>query len=300
VTANPLPAVVAFARVAHHASFTRAAAELAVSPSALSQTVRALESQLGVRLLNRTTRRVGLTEHGARFLERVQPGLDQIDAAFDDLDDVRGRPTGLLRINLSRLAAKLLILPRLGEFMARYPELQLELFADDTLADLVAGGFDAGIRLGECLARDMVAVPISGMQRGVVVATPAYFERHPPPLTPADLATHDCIRFRLPGSGRMMSWYFGRDGREYEVEVRGRMICNDDAMACSVARDGFGLAQLFEDSVRDDLASGRLVQVLHDDTPPFAGFHIYYPAREQLPTKLRVFVDFLREPLQVA
>ena len=167
---HPLPAVAAFARVARHGSFTRAADELDVSPSALSQTVRTLEAQLGVRLLNRTTRRVALTEHGERFLQQVMPGLQQIDAAFADLDYLRGRPSGTLRINLPAVAAEHLVNPHLPGFLARYPEVRVELFVDRALADIVAGGFDAGIRLGECLARDMVAVPVGPMQRQAIVA----------------------------------------------------------------------------------------------------------------------------------
>ncbi|MGO4261479.1 LysR substrate-binding domain-containing protein [Lysobacter sp. TAB13] len=295
MAAHPLPAVLAFARVAHFGSFTRAAAELEISPSALSQTVRGLESKLGVRLLNRTTRQVSLTEHGARFLDQIGPGLAQIEAAFDDLDAVRHRPTGRLRINVGRTAAKVLVEPRLPEFLARYPELEVELFADDTLADLVAGGFDAGIRLGECLARDMIALPVGGMQRQVIVATPGYFEHRDKPRTPQELVGHECIRLRLPGSRRLYPWEFGRDGRDFEVDVEGRLIFNDGMMILSAARAGLGMAQLFEPIAREDVRAGRLVEVLGDYQPPFPGFYIYYPARKQLPTKLRVFVDFMRE-----
>ncbi|RDZ26501.1 LysR family transcriptional regulator [Lysobacter silvisoli] len=293
MAAHPLPAVIAFARVAHLGSFTRAAAELEVSTSALSQTVRGLEERLGVRLLNRTTRRVGLTEHGARFLAQVGPGLAQIDAAFDDLDAVRERPTGRLRINAGRIAIRSLIEPRLPEFLARYPDVQVELFADDTLADLVAGGFDAGIRLGECLARDMVARPIGGPQRTIVVGSPDYYARRGTPRVPEDLIHHDCIRQRLPGSGRMQPWEFTRDGRDFEVDVGGRLIFNDSSLARAPLLAGLGLGQLFPVLVADHLAAGRLVQVLDRYTPPFPGFHIYYTARRQLAPKLRAFVDFM-------
>lgn len=289
----PLPAVFAFARVAHHASFTRAAAELAVSPSALSQTVRALEAQLGVRLLNRTTRRVGLTEQGARFLQQVTPGLRQIDAAFEDLDFLRDRPAGALRINLPQIAAELLVRPRLASFLARYPQVQVELFVDRTLADLVAGGFDAGIRLGESLARDMIALPVGPMQRQVVVGAPAYFARHAPPETPQALVGHECIRYRR-SNGRLMAWEFTRDGRDFEVEVEGRLVVNASELALDLARDGLGMTQVFEAQVVEDLATGRLLRVLDNWQVPFPGFHIYYPAREHLPPKLRVFVDHLR------
>lgn len=291
---NPLPAVVAFARVAHHGSFTRAAAELDVSASALSQSVRALEVRLGVRLLNRTTRRVGLTEQGRRFLQQVAPGLQQIDAAFADLDFLRDRPAGTLRINLPAIAAEQLICPRLPAFLARYPDVTVELYADRTLADIVAGGFDAGIRLGESLARDMVAVPLGPPQRQRIVATPDYFARHGVPGNPAELIGHECIRWRRSDT-RIQPWEFSRDGRDFQVEVAGRLVVNDSAVALSALRCGAGLAQVFAWQVADDVASGRLQSVLDAWQAPFPGWYIYYPAREQMPPKLRVFIDHLRE-----
>jgi len=291
----PLSAVFAFVRVAHHASFTRAAVDLDVSPSALSQTVRALETYLGVRLFNRTTRRVGLTEQGERFLQQVSPGLRQIDAAFADLDFLRDRPAGRLRINLPRIAAERLVLPRLPAFLARYPDVQVELFIDPALTDLVEGGFDAGIRLGESLGRDMVALPVGPQQRQVVVAAPGYFRQHPPPGTPQALVEHECIRYRR-SNGRLMAWEFTREGRDFEVEVTGRLIVNESELALRLARAGLGLTQVFEAQVGEDLASGRLLRVLDDWQAPFPGFYIYYPAREHLPPKLRVFVEHLRAP----
>ncbi|WP_369977119.1 LysR family transcriptional regulator [Xanthomonas bundabergensis] len=293
MAASPLPAVVAFARVAHHASFTRAADELGVSASALSQTVRALEAQLGVRLLHRTTRRVALSEHGARFLERVRPGLAQIEAAFLDLDTVRERPAGRLRITLPRVVADQLVMPWLPSFLARYPQIEVELCVDPALVDVVAEGFDAGIRLGECLARDMIAVPLGPMQRQVICAAPAYFRRHRPPQTPADLVDHDCIVHRM-SNGRRMAWEFTRDGRDFEVEVSGTLVFNDSALTHAAALAGMGLAQGFESVVADDVAAGRLVRVLDDWQQPFAGFYLYYPAREHLAPKLRAFIDHMR------
>ncbi|UYB51852.1 LysR family transcriptional regulator [Xanthomonas sp. AM6] len=293
MAASPLPAVVAFARVAHHASFTRAADELGVSASALSQTVRTLEAQLGVRLLHRTTRRVALSEHGARFLERVSPGLAQIEAAFLDLDAVRDRPAGRLRITLPRVVADQLVMPWLPSFLARYPQIEVELCVDAALVDVVAEGFDAGIRLGECLARDMIAVPLGPMQRQVICAAPAYFRRHPVPQTPADLVEHDCIVHRM-SNGRRMAWEFTRDGRDFEVEVNGTLVFNDSGLTHAAALAGLGLAQGFESVVAADVAAGRLVRVLDDWQQPFAGFYLYYPAREHLAPKLRVFIDHLR------
>lgn len=293
MAASPLPAVVAFARVAHHASFTRAADELGVSASALSQTVRALEAQLGVRLLHRTTRRVALSEHGARFLERVKPGLAQIEAAFLDLDTVRERPAGRLRITLPRVVADQLVMPWLPSFLTRYPQIEVELCVDSALVDVVAEGFDAGVRLGECLARDMIAVPLGPMQRQVICAAPGYFRRHPPPQTPADLVEHDCIVHRM-SNGRRMAWEFTRDGRDFEVEVTGTLVFNDSGLTHAAALAGLGLAQGFESVVAADVAAGRLLRVLDDWQQPFAGFYLYYPAREHLAPKLRVFIDHLR------
>ncbi|MBB4127814.1 DNA-binding transcriptional LysR family regulator [Xanthomonas translucens] len=293
MAASPLPAVVAFARVAHHASFTCAADELGVSASALSQTVRTLEAQLGVRLLHRTTRRVALSEHGARFLEQVKPGLAQIEAAFLDLDTVRDRPAGRLRITLPRVVADQLVMPWLPSFLARYPQIEVELCVDSALVDVVAEGFDAGIRLGECLARDMIAVPLGPMQRQVICAAPDYFRRHPPPQTPADLVDHDCIVHRM-SNGRRMAWEFTRDGRDFEVEVSGTLVFNDSGLTHAAALAGLGLAQGFESVVAADVAAGRLLRVLDDWQQPFAGFYLYYPAREHLAPKLRVFIDHLR------
>lgn len=294
-----LPGVAAFARVARHASFSRAAAELDVSPSSLSQTIRTLERRLGVRLFNRTTRRVALTEYGTRFLEQVGPGLDRIESALLDMEDVRDVPTGRLRVNLPRIAAERLVLPRLAEFRRRHPRVEVELFVEAALSDLVAGGFDAGIRLGECLARDMVALPVGPPQRQVVVASPAYLARHGRPRTPQDLIGHACVRYRR-SNGRLMPFEFSRDGRDFEVQVDGALIANDSELSRRMALDGLGLAQLFESQAAEDVAAGRLERVLDDWQQPFEGFYVYYPAREQMAPKLRTFVDLLREPAPAA
>ncbi len=296
IVSHSLSAVAAFVRVAHHASFTRAAEELEVSPSALSQTVRTLERQLGVRLFNRTTRRVALTDNGQRFLQQVAPGLRQIDDAFRDMDFLRDRPAGHLRINLPSVVAERMVAPHLPAFMARWPDVQVELFVDPALADLIAGGFDAGIRLGESLAREMVALPIGPMQRQVIVATPDYFQQHPVPAEPADLVHHECVRYRR-SNGRIMAWEFTRAGRDFEVEVGGRLIVNDSDLGLVLVRQGLAMSQVFEAQVEAELRSGALVRVLEDWQLPFAGFHIYYPAREHLPPKLRVFIDHLRTVL---
>lgn len=291
-----LPAVAAFARVAQHASFTRAAAELGVSPSALSQTVRLLEERLGMRLLNRTTRRVGVTEAGAVFLQRVLPALEQLGAAFSELDELRGKPAGTLRISLPRLALSTLIAPLLDPFCRAYPEVRLELIADDRLVDLVGEGYDAGIRLGERLAQDMIAVRATREQRIAVVGSPEYFRRNPEPKVPADLHEHPCMRFRF-SSGVLYRWEFGRDGQDFEIDVDGPLICNDNVLMIHAAKQGLGLTHIMEEMVRGELQRGELVRVLEDWCPPFPGLYLYYPSRAQMPLKLRVFIDFLQARL---
>jgi DNA-binding transcriptional LysR family regulator len=292
VSPEQLPAVAAFARVAQLASFSKAAATLGVSPSALSQTIRALEARLGIRLLNRTTRRVGVTEAGAMFLQRVLPALEQFTAAFSELDELRGTPTGTLRISLPRMAMTTIVAPLLSDFCGAYPQIRLDLIADDRFVDLIGEGFDAGIRLGERLAQDMIAVRATHEQRIAVVGSPEYFERHPRPLQPADLHRHRCLRFRF-SSGVIYRWEFGRAGQEFEIDVDGPLICNDNGLMQVAAKQGVGLAHLMEDLVREDLARGALVRVLDDWCPPFPGFYLYYPSRAQMPLKLRVLIDFL-------
>ena len=287
-----LRAVAAFARVAQHASFSKAAATLGVSPSALSQTVRALEDRVGIRLLNRTTRRVGVTEAGALFLQRVLPALDQFTAAFTELDELRGTPTGTLRVSLPRMAMTTIVVPLLRDFCGAYPQIRLDLIADDRFVDLLGEGFDAGIRLGERLGQDMIAVRATREQRIAVVGSPEYFERHPKPLQPADLHQHRCLRFRF-SSGVIYRWEFGQAGQEFEIDVDGPLICNDNALMQAAAKQGVGLAHLMEDLVREDLARGALIRVLDDWCPPFPGFYLYYPSRAQMPLKLRVLIDFL-------
>jgi DNA-binding transcriptional LysR family regulator len=292
-----LDALPVFRLVARLGSFTRAADHLDISASAVSQCIRALETRLGVRLFNRSSRSVALSEAGQRFLEEVGSALDRIDMAMQQMHADQGQPSGLLRINLSRLAAYMLVAPRLPAFFERYPQVRVELFTDDTLADVVSGGFDAGIRFGSTLARDVVALPIDGGQRRRVVASPSYLQRAGVPQTPEDLASHDCMRFRFPGSGRLNPWGFQRDGVDMALDVQGRLIYTDDRLMRIAARQGLGLTQQFEPMVREDLQAGRLVSVLDDFIRPIPGFHIYYPAREQVPPKLRAFVDFLREPV---
>jgi len=288
-----LPAIAAFARVAHHASFTRAAEELGVSPSALSQTVRTLEQKLGVRLLDRTTRRVGVTELGQQFLAGAQQGLAALAQAVEGIDEARDKPAGLLRLNVSRVAAELLFFPHFGAFADAYPDITLEFVCDNRMVDLVEGGFDAGIRLGESLAQDVVAVPVGGPLRMVTYAAPSYLRGRKPPRTPEDLREHRCLNYRLT-TGGLYRWEYAQDGRVLDVELAGPLVSNDADLLLAAARSGAGIATSFEGAVREDFASGRLVPLLEPWWPTFPGFYLYYPSRAQMPRKLRVFIDFLQ------
>lgn len=296
-----LPALMAFESVARQQSFTRAAAQTGVSASALSQSIRLLEAQLGIRLFNRTTRRVALTEAGVRFLERVRPALSMLETAFDVLDEMRDQPSGLLRINLPRIANEMLVLPHLGEFKQLYPQITLELALDDGLSEIVGEGFDAGIRLGEMLARDMVAIPLSGRLRIAVAGSPEYFTRHAPPSVPDDLMRHDCLRYRFTTSGGIYRWEFvspAEPSRVFEVDPPGGFVTNDIRTMVRAAEQGAGLVHVFEGYVGEQLADGRLVRVLDDWSPTFDGFCLYTSSRAQMPLKLRVLIDFLRSKRQ--
>ncbi len=295
-----LPALLAFARIAAHGSFTRTATELGVSPSALSQTMRALEARLGVRLLNRTTRHVGLTEAGAGLLARIEPALVDIDAAVDALRDQRARPAGTLRITVPQVVATALLEPHLQAFLAAYPDVRLDVRVDSAMNDLVGEGFDAGIRLGERVQRDMIALPFGGPQRSVVVGAPDYFARRGVPRDPRELQAHNCVRFRFSSTGAVYRWEFCERGRWYELDVEGNLVSNDNALSLGAALGGVGLIHTMEPLVRAPLAAGRLVSVLDAYLPPYDGFYLYYPSRAQLAPKLRVFADFLRERLNGA
>lgn len=286
-----LPALTAFECVARHASFSRAAAEMGVSASALSQSVGGLEQRLGVRLLTRTTRRVALTEEGERFYDGVRVGLEELGSALETLAQARGRATGTVRINMPRVAYGLLIAPHLAGFAVRHPDVGLEFALDDGLADIVAGRFDAGMRLGESIEADMVAVRFGHAQYMITVGAPDYLVRRPAPRTPEDLAAHECVRYRYLSSGRNARWMFQRDGRTLEVEVGGRFIVNDAEVEIDLVKRGFGLAQTLESLVTDELADGRLVRVLEDCAMPLSAFQLYFPSRAQMPARLRVFID---------
>lgn len=291
-----MPAIAVFARVAHHGSFTRAAAELGVSPSALSQSLRTLEKRLAVRLLDRSTRRVSVTEIGQRFLQEAAPALAALSAAVEGVNEVRDQPAGLLRINLSRVAFELLLRPHLAAFMAAYPDITLELHCDNALVDLGGSGFDAGIRLGENLAQDVVAVPLGGKQSIATIAAPAYLKGCTPPRSPEELARHRCLAVRLGGGG-VYRWEYSHKGRDFEVEVDAAILTNDGDTLLGAALAGAGITCVFEAQVREDFASGRLVPLLKPWWPTFPGFHLYYSSRSHVPRKLRVFIDFMRQCL---
>ncbi|TIS89481.1 LysR family transcriptional regulator [Mesorhizobium sp.] len=281
------------ATVAQCGSFRGAAKELGIAPSAVSHAVSSLEARLGVRLLARSTRSVAPTEEGAQLLDRLRPALSEIDLALEAAVEARDRPAGNLRLTVPRTAAHLALTPRLGAFASAYPDIVLEIVIEDRFTDVVEGGFDAGVRLGESLQRDMIAVRIGPDLRGAVVGAPSYFEAMPIPRHPHDLADHRCIRFRF-SSGILYRWEFEKDSEEIELAVQGPLILDEDHLIANAAVDGAGLAFLFEDYVRDALAAGKLVRVLEDWCPPFDGFFVYYPSRRQMRPALRAFVDFFK------
>jgi DNA-binding transcriptional LysR family regulator len=286
--------LLAFRTVARERSFTRAAAQIGVSPSALSHAIRGLEEHLGVRLLTRTTRSVAPTEAGERLLGAVLPHLDGIDAELQALGTLRDKPSGRVRITTGIHAAQSILWPAMAKLLPAYPAIQLELAVEPGFVDIVAERFDAGVRLGETVEQDMVAVRIGPDMCMAAVAAPAYLLHHPAPGTPHDLSGHGCINLRFPTLGGLYAWEFERDGRALNVRVTGQVIVNDIALARQAARDGGGIAYLPEDYVREDINTGRLTPVLQDWSPPFAGYHLYYPSRRQASPAFRLVVDALR------
>ncbi|RAS11935.1 DNA-binding transcriptional LysR family regulator [Microvirgula sp. AG722] len=291
---NDINDLQAFLAVARERSFTRAAAKLGISQSALSHTVRGLEESLGLRLLTRTTRSVSPTEAGQRLLSTVGPHFDEIGAELAALSELREKPAGTLRITAAEHAASTVLWPRLAAFLPDYPDIRVEVNIDYGLTDIAAERFDAGIRLGEQVARDMIAVRISPDVRMTVVGTPAYFSTHPQPTSPQALATHACIGLRLPTYGGLYAWEFEKDGRELKVRVDGQLVFNSSPPILNAALAGFGLAYLPEDMVLGHCAAGRLQRVLDDWCPTFPGYHLYYPSRRQPSPAFSVLVDALR------
>ncbi|PYQ09168.1 MAG: LysR family transcriptional regulator [Acidobacteria bacterium] len=291
---DQLTVLAAFAAVADERSFTRAAVRLGVSTSALSHAVRGLEERLGVRLLARTTRTVAPTEAGERLLARLRPALENINGALTEVGRLRAKPAGVVRLIAPPLAVAMTVSPKLARFTRDNPEVVLDITTDDdSRRDLVAARFDAGIHLGEFLQRDMVAVRVSGEQRAAIVAAPSYFDLHPKPRTPRDLTAHRCINYRM-GAGGVYRWEFEKRGKPVTVSVSGPLIVDDVELVVRAALDGLGLAFLFEEPAGQHIARGKLVRVLEDWCPPFAGFFLYYPSRRQQPAALQALVDALR------
>jgi DNA-binding transcriptional LysR family regulator len=280
--------------VARERSFTRAAAQLGVSQSALSQTLRGLEARLGLRLLTRTTRSVAPTEAGERLLRAVGPALDEIDAGLAALSELREKPSGTIRITTHEHAVRAVLWAALAKLLPDYPDIKVELVIDYGLTDIVAERYDAGIRSGEMVAKDMVAVRIGPDLRMAVVGAPSYFAKRSQPRTPQDLTAHACINLRLPTYGGLYAWEFEKGGRELKVRVEGQLVLNTTALVLDAALAGFGLAYLPEDQVRSDLASGRLIRVLADWCQPFPGYHLYYPSRRQPTPAFALLVEALR------
>jgi DNA-binding transcriptional LysR family regulator len=286
--------IVAFLAVARERSFTRAAAKLGVSQSALSQTLRVLEARLGLRLLTRTTRSVAPTEAGDRLLRAVGPRLEEIDAELAALSELRDRPSGTIRITAHDHAIRAILWPALEKLLPEYPDIKVEIVIDYGLTDIVAERYDAGIRSGEMVAQDMIAVRIGPDLRSAVVGAASYFAKRPKPKTPQDLTTHACINLRLPTHGGLYAWEFQKGKRELKVRVEGQLVFNGTAPMLDAALAGFGLAYVPEDTVRAQLADGRLVRVLADWCPPYAGYHLYYPSRRQPTAAFTLLVDALR------
>ena len=283
----------AFAAVAQERSFTRAAAKMGVSQSALSQTIRALEERLGLRLLTRTTRSVAPTEAGERLFQTLAPRLSEIEAQLASLTALRDKPAGTVRITAGEHPALSILQPALKRFLSDHPDINVELIVDYGLTDIVAQGYDAGVRMGEQVAKDMIAVRIGPDMRMAVVASPGYFKRHPLPQTPQDLMDHNCINVRLPTYGGIFPWDLEKDGQEIHVRVEGQLVFNNLALRIKSALDGLGVAYLPEDAVQAYIKSGRLVRVLEDWCPTFPGYHLYYPSRKHS-SVLPLVVDKLR------
>jgi DNA-binding transcriptional LysR family regulator len=286
----------AFVAVAEQRSFSKAALQLGISRPSISEMVRSLEERLGVRLLNRTTRSVALTEAGERLLAEAEPILDAIDKAVDHVNALRDKPKGTLRLNMHRGVAVLMVGPLLTQFLTKYPDIKVEIFADETNSDIVIGRFDAGIRRGDRIAKDMIAIRLLEGQHIAIVASPAYLARHQPPATPQDLLSHNCIRLRFGDwNGSIQQWDLEKDGRKFDVAVDGSLILNDWFLMLHAVLDGLGVGYFPEILVSSHIANGRLVRLLEDWCGRFPGLYLFYPSRRQMPGPLRAFVDFMRE-----
>jgi DNA-binding transcriptional LysR family regulator len=286
--------LVAFLAVARERSFTRAAAQLGVSPSALSHTIRKLEERLGIRLLTRTSRSVSPTEAGERLLQRVGPRFDEVAAELQGLNELRDEPAGTVRLSVGDHPAETILLPVVASLLPEYPDVHVEISVNNGFVDIVAEGFDAGVRLGETLAQDMIAVRISPELRMAVVAAPAYLATRGVPRIPDDLAGHNCIGLRFRRDGGTALWDLENGGRTVNVRVDGQLVVNSVALLRQAAVAGLGLAYVMEDQVLEELRSGVLVQVLQEWCPPFPGYHLYYPSRRQQSPALTLLIEALR------
>ena len=284
----------ALVAVAEERSFTQAAKKLGVSQSALSQTIRNLEDRVGVRLLTRTTRSVAPTEAGERLIRTVAPRFAEIDAELAAVSELKDKPSGTVRITSTENAAEAVLWPALRKVLPDYPDIKLEIVIDYGLTDIVTEQVDAGVRPGETVAKDMIAVPIGPDMRMAVVGSPTYFEKRPPPRRPQDLTQHICINLRLPAHRGVYAWEFERSGRDLRVRVEGQLMFNTAALLMNAALQGFGLAYLTEQQVESHLESGELVRVLANWCPPFPGYHLYYPSRRQPSAAFTVLVEALR------
>lgn len=291
---DELADLLTFAAVAEEKSFTRAAARLGTSQSALSHTVKRLEARLGLRLLSRTTRSVVATEAGERLMETLRPAFDDIDTRLSALTALREKPAGTIRITTGEHAAEAVLLPALTKLLRRYPDIDVELNVNYGLTDIVTERFDAGVRLGEQIAKDMIAVPIGPAMRMAVVGAPSYFTKHGIPKTPRDLADHACINLRLPTRGGLYAWEFEKGARKLNVRVEGQLVFNTTGLIVKAALAGLGLASLPSQIVEAEIAKGRLKRVLADWCPPFSGYHLYYPSRRQQSPALKLLVEALR------
>jgi DNA-binding transcriptional LysR family regulator len=289
-----LPELNAAVALAARCNYRAAAADLALSPSALSHAIRTLEQRMGVRLFNRTTRSVSLTEAGEEFLARIRPALREISDAMDGANDHRSKPIGTLRINAAEAAAQQLMNPIVLEYVRRYPDMHVDIVTDGRIIDIVAGGFDAGVRFSHAVPQDMIAISCGGPQSFAVVGSPSYFAARLVPRNPTDLVNHDCIRSRLP-SGAPWKWEFEQHGEMIAMDVKGRMTLDANSLRLEAAIAGVGLAYINEWSARQAIRDGRLQRVLADWTPPFAGLCLYYPGHRHVPAGLRAFIDLLRE-----
>lgn len=294
VHGNDIVQLRAFVAVAEQLSFSRAAGELGVSPSALSQSIRGLEERIGVRLLNRTTRSVSLTPNGEILLGLLRPALDAVSAAVTHVKSLAGRPVGVVRLHAARLAARDHLAPRLAAFHAAFPEIVLDMTVDDQIVDVVADGFDAAIRHREVIEKDMIAVCIGPEHRQVAFASPAYLAKHGKPDTPDDLTSHSCIRWRWAGSRKPYAWEFARNGKWFEVVVDGPLVVDDRPIMIQAAVDGMGIAFATETEIEPHVVAGRVVPLLQDWSESFPGFFLSYPQQRQMAPALRALIDFLQ------